>query len=96
MCIGDTRTGGKCPFNGEKLLIAAGDFHVSAADPTHTYRLDVMNENGVVYSENIRCEKTSHVALETENCAYYRAEIWDETIGFRIAIGNPIWNTERM
>ena len=92
MCIGDTRTGGKCAFAGEKLLVAVGDYHESVKEPSHTYRLDILSDKGVVYSADISCEDTFYCAVETENCAFYRAEVWDTTTGVRIAIGNPIWN----
>ncbi|MBQ8642789.1 MAG: hypothetical protein IJ480_11305 [Clostridia bacterium] len=92
MCVGDTVTGGKCTFAGQKLIAAAGDFHVGVTDPAHTYRMDILNENGPVLSREIPCDGTSYLSLDTENCRFYRAEVWDVTCGLRIAVGNPIWN----
>ena len=92
MCIGNTVTGGKCVFGGQKLITAAGDFHCSVQHPDHTYRMDILNENGIVLSREIPCDSTSCLSLETDDCRFYRAEVWDTTLQLRIAIGNPIWN----
>ncbi len=95
MCIGDTKTGGLCSFAGERLIVSAGDFHVSAANPDHTYRLDILDDNGIVLSKEIPCGETTYLALDAADCAFYRAEVWDLTLGCRIAVGNPIWNADR-
>lgn len=92
MCIGDTRTGGQCPFDGQKLTVCVSDFHESVKDPDHQYRLDVISDQGVVYSAPVSCMEETFVTIDTENCAFYRAEVIDETKNLRIAIGNPIWN----
>ncbi|MBE6884740.1 MAG: hypothetical protein E7487_09065 [Ruminococcaceae bacterium] len=92
MCIGDTKTGGKCRFDGQKLTIAVGDFHASVADPGHEYRLDIIDSTGKVVSEQISCSEMNYVTIDIENCAFYRAEVWDVTRDLRISIGNPIWN----
>ena len=94
MCIGNTTSGGHCHFYGQKLKVAVGDFHESVMFPEHEYRLDVLNEQGAVFSSRIDCTSTSFFELPTENCRYYRAEVFDETRNLRIAIGNPIWNDE--
>ncbi|MBQ8642376.1 MAG: hypothetical protein IJ480_09190, partial [Clostridia bacterium] len=92
MCIGDTRTGGKCAFTSEKLIVAVGDFHAGVWNPEHTYRLDILNSDGIVASQEIACSETQYMAIDCADCAFYRAEVWDTTTGVRIAIGNPIWN----
>ena len=94
MCVGDTVTGGRCSFAHQKLTVAAGDFHSCAAMPGHSYRLDLLNEKGVVASMPLDCRQMNWLTVETENCRFYRAEVFDETRGLRIAIGNPIWNTD--
>ncbi len=35
-----------------------------------------------------------YLAIHTEKRRFYRVEVWDETRDIRIAIGNPIWNTD--
>ena len=94
MCVGDTMTGGLCSFAGQKLLVAAGDFHSSVKISGHTYRLDIINDTGVVLSEEITADETAYFALDAGDCRFWRAEVWDNDRGIRIAVGNPIWNTE--
>ena len=96
MCIGNTKTGGKCAFKDEKLIVSVSDFHISVKNPNHTYRLDILDDSDIVYSQEISCEKKNYAAIGTRDSAFYRAEVWDTTAGIRIAIGNPIWNEERL
>lgn len=92
MCIGNTVSGGKCRFAGQKLTVCVSDYHESVLDPDHEYRLDVLNDKGLVMSKTISCTEPAFVTINTENCAFYRAEVFDVTRDLRIAIGNPIWN----
>ena len=92
MCIGDTKTGGKTAFAGQKLIVAAGDFHRSVRLPDHTFRLDLFDDKGVVFQSEIPCDSTSYFAIDTADCAFYRAEITDTTTGILVSVGNPIWN----
>ena len=92
MCIGQTVTGGRCSFAGQTLTVAVGDFHPSVQCPEHAYRLDILNDHGVVQSHTIDCRTSSCFTLPTDDCRFYRAEVFDETRNLRIAIGNPIWN----
>ena len=94
MCIGGTTTGGRCSFAGQQLIAAVGDFHPSAMQESHEYRVDVLAEEKIVHSQKISCMETSTIVLDTENVKYYRVEVFDETQNLRIAIGNPIWNIE--
>lgn len=94
MCVGDTCTGGKCDFTGKRLVVAVGDFHSCVAEDAHTYRVDIYADDRIVHSQNINCRETAYMAMDTENCRFYRAEVFDTTRNSRIAIGNPIWNTQ--
>ena len=92
MCMGDTKMGGSCPF-GDRLILSVGDFHRSVKDPYHTYRVDILDDTGLVASREIGCGDTSYVAIDTDKTRkFYRAEVFDTTRNLRIAIGNPIWN----
>lgn len=94
MCIGDTYMGGRCNFEGERLVVSVGDFHKSVKNPEHTYRLDIIDDRGIVHSERISCLETAYVAIDVDpDRKFYRTEVFDETLNLRIAIGNPIWNT---
>lgn len=83
--------GGSCAFEGKRLVIAVDDFHRSVKNPEHTYRLDILSDKGIEQSHEILCTEPAYFALDTEDRAFYRAEIFDATTGLRIAIGNPIW-----
>ena len=92
MCIGDTKTGGQCAFEGKKLTVCVSDFHDSVRFTDHEYRLEILNDRGVVFTAPVSCMEDNFVSIDTEDCAFYRAEVFDATRNLRIAIGNPIWN----
>lgn len=93
MCIGDAVTGSETDFTGKRLIIAVDDFHPQAIKSTHQYRLDVYNENGLVFSQEFDHNEAAYFAIDTENCKYYRADVYDVTEDYIFAVGNPIWNT---
>ena len=94
MCMDDTKTGGKCNFEGKRLIISVGDFHKSCRNPEHTYRMDVFDNNGVVFSSKVSCLETSYFALDaSKDAKFYRVEVTDENENLRVAVGNPIWNS---
>lgn len=91
--MGDTVMGGSTSFEGKRFTFSVGDFHTSLFDPTHTYRADVYDQNGVVFSQEIDCTETTYMAFDADNNSnYYYIEIYDVTDNSMIAIGNPIWN----
>ena len=92
MCIGDTTMGGQCDFTGKQLIVNVQDFHRSVRFPEHQYRLDVLDDTGVIDSCEISCEEPAYITVNTQDRAFYRVEIFDVTRNRRIAIGNPIWN----
>lgn len=92
MCIGETRMGGNCSFAGQRLVVSVQDFHSTVYNPSHEYRIDILNDNGIVFSAPVFCKEPAYFALNTEACAFYRVEVFDTTEDKRIAIGNPIWN----
>lgn len=96
MCVGDTVCGGECDLKGQRLIVSVGDFHSSLLIKGHTYRVDILDDKGVVVSKDIswtECAQLVYLAVDTDPCAdFYRVEVFDVTSGYRIAIGNPIWN----
>jgi hypothetical protein len=93
MCMGDTLCGGSCVFDGQTLTVCTSDFHESVQDNTHRYRVDILDERGVVKSEEISCEQPTFVSVPVRSDArFYRAEVFDVSRNLRIAVGNPIWN----
>ncbi len=92
MCIGDTKMGGVCAFDGKRLVLRVGDFHKSVCFADHTYRVDIINDKGMVQSVDMTAKVPLYFALDTTACKFYRVEVFDTTLDKRIALGNPIWN----
>ena len=92
MCIGETVMGGECDFAGQRLVVSVGDFHKRYANSEHTFRLDIISDKGVVSSKEFSSDDGVSVAIDTEDCAFYRTEVFDVNKNLRIALGNPIWN----
>ena len=46
----------------------------------------------VVESHEFACDAPFSIAIDTEDVAFYRTEIFDMNKNLRIALGNPIWN----
>lgn len=92
MCMGNTKSGGQCSFEGETLVVCVSDFHDCVKDETHEYRIDVITDKGVVLSQPASCAEQNWLSLPAEDCAFYRVEVFDVTRDLRIAVGNPIWN----
>jgi len=61
----------------------------------HSYRVDLYDDRGLVFSRPITCTEPAFFAMYVKkDRKFYRAEVWDETKNLRIAIGNPIWNSD--
>lgn len=91
-CVGDTPMGGTVDFTGKRLVFCVGDFHKSVYQPDHIYRVDLISDEGVVFSQSISCEEVSYFAVDAQEVGFYRVEVWDTTEGAMLALGNPIWN----
>lgn len=92
MAIGDTTMGGECDFTGKKVIFSISDFHPYVFKENKTYRVDLINEKGVVYSQQIHANTPAYFAVDAEDCDFYRVEVYDLARKYRIALGNPIWN----
>lgn len=92
MCVGDAITGGHTDFAGKRLVIAVDDFQSQEYKKDDTYRLDVYNESGLVFSKEFKGEEPLYCAIDAENCKYYRADVYNVTKDYIFAVGNPIWN----
>ncbi|MBQ8551892.1 MAG: hypothetical protein IJ428_03655 [Clostridia bacterium] len=92
MCIGDMKMGGICGFDGKRLVLSVGDFHVSVADSVHKYCVKLLSDEGEVFSEEVSCTEPAYFAIDVEDKKFYRAEVYDLSRGKLIALGNPIWN----
>jgi len=92
MAIGDTTMGGECDFTGKKVIFSVDDFHEYVYNTKRTYRVDLVNDQGVVFSQDINCLSPAYFAVDAEACEFYRVEVYDYRLECRIALGNPIWN----
>lgn len=93
MCIGETKMGGECEFNGKKLIVCVNDFHPSIVISDHKYKMVLINDKGVVCKRRLSLEKPNYFTFKIDNNSkFYRVEVFDESYKLRIAIGNPIWN----
>ena len=92
MTIGDAVTGGHTKFAGKRLVIAVDDFHSQQFKANNQYRLDLYNENGLVFSQEFDGSEAAYFAIDAEDCKYYRADVYDVTGDYIFAVGNPIWN----
>lgn len=96
MCIGDTVCGGECRIENQRLVVSIGDFHESVYIKGHTYRVDILDDKGIVCSKELsyeECAQNVYLAVDTQKVDFYRVEVFDVTSGYRIAIGNPIWDS---
>lgn len=93
MCIGDTAMGGVTDFTGKRLTLSVCDFHESLLYADHSYRLDLLDDTGVVTSVPVDPAQTTYIAMDPDpDRKFYRAEVLDTTRNLQIALGNPIWN----
>ena len=98
MAIGETEMGGHTDFAGKKLIFSVGDFHEICLDPEGNYRVNVITDQGVVFSTVVKGNETSYFSLDAdENAEFYRIEVLDETLRAQkdiciVGLGNPIWN----
>ena len=94
MNIGETTMGGTGDFADKRVVFSVGDFHENFSDPSHTYRVDLVSDTGVVFSQKIVPGETQYFAIEADEAAkFYRVEVHDENLDYSLlALGNPIWN----
>ena len=93
MCVGDTVMGSQTDFSGKRLAFCVADFHEVAYDETHTYHVELISDTGVIYSTEFDASQPFYYGMDADDSAkFYRVEVFDDTTGYRIAIGNPIWN----
>jgi len=94
MAVGGVRMGGACRFADQRLTVCVGDFHKSVRDPSHAYRADVIGGEDVLLSIPVSPVENTWFSCPAGESAFLRVEVFDETRGVRIAVGNPIWNEE--
>ena len=97
MCVNGTAMGDTTDFADQRLVIEVGGFHKYVNENDHYYRVDVISDQGIVYSQaitNTECNAGGvTIALDAdENAKFYRVEVVDLSLKKVISYGNPIWN----
>ncbi len=98
MCMGNTVSGGQCDFAGQRLVVCVSDFHDSLYIRGHRYRVDILDDTGIVASKEVSyvdCANPVYLAMDAQDRNFYRVEVLDLTSDYRIALGNPIWNSTK-
>ena len=94
MNIGETTMGGTGDFSGKRVVFSVGDFHTNFLNTAHSYRVDLVSDTGVVFSQKFVPGETQYSAFDADEAAkFYRVEVHDENLPYTLlALGNPIWN----
>ena len=94
MNIGETTMGGTGDFSGMRVVFSVGDFHTNFLNTAHSYRVDLVSDTGVVFSQKFVPGETQYFAFDADEAAkFYRVEVHDENLPYTLlALGNPIWN----
>ncbi len=92
LCIDGKPMGSRFAYrDGMKLTLRVDDVF----KPTHVantvYELRVYTDKGLAYASIFNGEEPQALAIEVQHRRYYRAEIFDLTHGYRVAVSNPIW-----
>jgi hypothetical protein len=94
MAVGDAVMGGETAFAGNRVVFSVGDFHTNFLNTAHSYRVDLVSDTGVVFSQKFVPGETQYFAFDADEAAkFYRVEVHDENLPYTLlALGNPIWN----
>ena len=77
--------------DGMVLTLRLDDFFPQRWQENTVYELRVYSDKGLVYKSMFDGQKPQQIAFECQKRAFYRAEVFDLTHGYRVAVGNPIW-----
>ncbi len=80
--------------DGMILTLRVGDFFPRQWKENTAYELRVYSDRGLVYRSSYNGINPQKIAIECKERKYYRAEVFDATHGYRVAVGNPIWLDE--
>ncbi len=77
--------------DGMTLTLRVDDFFSYQWKENTAYELRIYSDKGLVYKSIYDGTKPQEIALEVKKRNFYRAEVFDLTHGYRVAVGNPIW-----
>lgn len=73
------------------LKLVLGDYFAPRFEENTAYELRIYTDKGLAYSSVFSGKEPQKLALKVKPRAFYRAEVFDLTHGYRVAVGNPIW-----
>ena len=76
--------------NNEKLALHSDKPWIFTA-PTYGWQLPHVFRD-LILQADLQGSKDAYFAMDTTDCKYYRADIYDVTGDYIFAVGNPIWN----
>ena len=92
MCIDGKPMGSRLAYrDGMKLTLRVDDIFKPTHAANTAYELRVYTDQGLAYASTFNGEEPQALALEVQKRRYYRAEVFDLTHGYRVAVSNPIW-----
>ncbi len=92
MCIDGNPMGSELAYReGMRLTLRLDDFYPPAWRENTAYELRIITDRGLAYASTYNGKLPQAISLAVAQRAFYRAEVYDLTHGYRIAIGNPIW-----
>ena len=92
MCIDGKPMGSRLAYRkGMKLTLRVDDCFAPNRRENTAYELRVFSDRGLAYASTFDGTQSQELALLVKERRFYRAEIFDLTHGYRVAVGNPIW-----
>ncbi len=92
MCIDGHPMGSEIAYReGMKLTLRLDDFFPRAWRDNIAYEFRIVTDRGIAYSSMFNGRHPQAVEIEVQKRAFYRAEIFNHTIGCWFSLGNPIW-----
>ncbi len=77
--------------DGMVLTLRIDDFFKSQWKENTAYELRIHSDEGLVYKSAYDGVAPQEIALECKKRKFYRAEVFDLTHGYYVAVSNPIW-----
>ena len=93
MLIGDTQMGGTTNFEGQRLVISAGEMFSGKYIASHKYAIQLYDDGGLLFESDLDPSEMNYYAMDADpEAKFYRVVIYDKNTGAHVAVGNPIWN----
>ncbi len=92
MCIDGKPMGSELTYReGMKLTLRVDDYFKPNMKDNTVYELRILTDKGLAYASLFSGKEPQAISLEVQKRRFYRAEVFDLTHGYRVAVGNPIW-----